>query len=342
MAAILSISDISQEAKTYQQQLRFLPYFILGEQLGKLGIQLMQVAGTDVITQSQRKGGLLKPYDADNIDYSAEMMKFREAELVTKTAVISLKDSIKNYSGKKLMNVPSPGTAFNQTKKHPFQDLITSGIVTTAAEDILDALFGAEYDKTDRSPLGCFDGYDTLIADLIASIDIAEAVGNVNPTGSLTAPSDEDDYDTINSIVDFVRGGSSFLLRNGMLLLSRNVYRYAVDALENKYKYKAWDLNGVQQYLNDKCGSNIVLVPNEFMGTGDRLMLTIPGNLHFGMDTFGDQEFVQVRTPYEDPNLMQFWLQADFGARIVSIHKKEFMINDGTPAYTALAGDYES
>ena len=220
--------------------------------------------------------------------------------------------------------------------------MITAGIVKTAAEDILDALWSAEYDIADRTPQGCFDGFDTIIDGLISTGVIAAANGNVVNTGAITTPSGETDYDAINQLVTFVRGASNFLKKAGMLHISKNVYQYAVDALENKFKYKDWGLNDVQRYINEKSGANVVVVPNEFMGTGDRIMLTIPGNLHFGVDTFGDHEFVQVRDIFEDPNLFQFWLQADFGARLVSIHSKEFQINDGTAAAASHSGDYES
>ena len=269
-------------------------------------------------------------------------MKFREAKLEMKTSVISFKDNIKNYKGKKLMNLPMPGTAENQTKKHPFEELITSNIVKTASEDILDGLWSAEYDITDRTPQGCFDGYDTLIDDMITATEIAAGEGNLVATGEIVTPANDTDYNAINKLVAFVRSSSHFLKRMGVLYVTKNVYQFAVDALELKFKYKDWGLNDVQRYINEKAGAKVTLIPNDFMGTGDRILLTIPGNLHFGMDTFGDEEFVEVRTPYEDPNAMQFWLQADFGCRIVSIHKKEFQVNDRSGVGASIGGDYVS
>lgn len=336
----LNIAGITQEAKTYQPQLKMLPYYILAEVLSQHGIQLMQVAGIDIITQGQRKGGLLKPYDPANVDYSDEILKFREAKLETKIAVISMKDSIKNYQGKKLMNLPQAGTGQNQTKKHPFEGLIISQVVVTAAEDILDALFSAEYDITDRSPQGCFDGFDKIITDLVTSTEISVGNKNLVATGVIAAPVSDTDYLAVEKLVAFVRAASPFLKKNGILYITNTVYLHAVDALENKMSNKDWDLQGVQDYINKKAGSKIVILVTDFMGTGDRILLTVAGNLHFGMDTFGDETFVDVRTPYEDPNIMQFWLQAEFGARVVSIHQKEFQINDGTPVPMSMSGDY--
>jgi hypothetical protein len=58
------------------------------------------------------------------------------------------------------------------------------------------------------------------------------------------------------------------------------------------------------------------------------------------MDTLGDEAFVQVRNPYEDPNLVQFWIQGKYGTRIRELHEKAFQINEGSPVANTLSGDY--
>jgi len=342
MPDVLTIAGISQEAKTYQPQLRTLPYFVLAPELAKVGIQLMEVAGIDVMTQMLRKGGLLKPYDPANLDYSADFLRFKERSLETKKSVISMKDFILNYQGKKLLNKPMAGDAQNQTKEHPFKNLITSNVVITAAEDILDAMFFSEYNIAVRNPLGCFDGFNTKIDALITAVEIAAASGNRFNTGAIVAPINDADTIAIKQVVDFVRAADTFLKKRGVLMLTQSTYMHLVDSLENKMKSKQWDLNAVQLYLNEKAQANVTIVVSHMFGTGDRMILTVPGNFHFGMDTTTDKEFIQVRAPYEDPNIMQFWLQAGFGTRIASVHKKEFLINDGTAVGASMAGDYSA
>ena len=87
-------------------------------------------------------------------------------------------------------------------------------------------------------------------------------------------------------------------------------------------------------------GGKCKLLRSNIMGTGQRIILTAPGNFDFGMDTLGDETFVQVRNPYEDPNLVQFWIQGKYGTRIRSIHEKVFQVNEGTPVGLQLSGDY--
>jgi len=283
----------------------------------------------------------LKPYVAGVITNVDDMIRFREATLDLELSYISARDHIKNYTGKMLMNQPMAGSAQNQTKKHPFEDLVVSSIVRTATEDVLDALFHAERNPAVLNPLGCFDGYDKLIDDMIVSTEISVAKKNLVNTGAIVAPVDDTDFIAVQQLVDFVRPASRLLRNVGILYISQNVYNFAIDALENKFKYKDWDLTGLERYINEKASARIKVVVSDEMGTGDRIILTVAANFHFGMNTFTDIDFVQVRNPWEDPNEVQFWLQAEFGTRIVSIHPKEFQINDGTPVSNELSGDYK-
>ncbi len=342
MPNAITVDGLTQEAKKYQKQLRFLPYYILGPILAKHGISLMQVAGIDTSIEAQRKGNLLRPYVQGAINNKDGIVKFVEMDLSLETSYISIKDNIKNYKDKKLMNKPEAGTGINKTKEHPFKKLITSKTVETASEDVLDALFTGVYNDAAVTPSAqdCFDGYETKIDN--ATIDGVIAAGNKNltATGPISAPTSDTDYAAINTIVDFVRSASKFLQKNGILYITTTSYLYAVDALEYKYKYKDMDLNAVEAYINKKANSKVKLIVSDHMGVGSRLILTIPGIFDFGMDTFGDYEFVDVRDPYEDPNLVQFWLQADFGTRIRSFHPKVFHTNDQGLTADPVSGDF--
>ena len=52
---------------------------------------------------------------------------------------------------------------------------------------------------------------------------------------------------------------------------------------------------------------SLKLVSHEALGIGDKLTLIKPGLLFdFGVGEESDKDFVQVRTPYADPNEVQF------------------------------------
>lgn len=340
MPDIVNVTGLTLEAKKYQNELRVYPYYLLAQKLTELGINLMQVAGIDVKIESLRKAGLLKPYVAGAINNATELFKFKERELRVRKAYISMKDNVQNYNVKKLLNTPLAGTGINQDKKHPLENLITSGVVKTAGEDILDALFAAEFNPAVQTPLGCFDGFDTLITGYKLSTEISVANKNQYNTGAIVAPVDDTDTTAIKQVVDFIRSQNDFLQKYGVLRLPVKIYRFLVDSLENMKKYQNWDLNAVEMYINQKAQSSVKFIVSNILGTGDRITLTAPDIFDFGMDTFADAEFVQVRSVEDDPNIVQFWLQADFGCRISSLHPKVFCVNDGTPVAASLGGDY--
>jgi hypothetical protein len=115
------------------------------------------------------------------------------------------------------------------------------------------------------------------------------------------------------------------------------------DALENKKtSYKDVSFANVQSQLQEDCMlPKLQIVSHYALGIGDRLILTEPGNLDLGMNTFSDAGFVQVRAPYEDPNEVQFWMQWEIGMRIKNINKRGFMVSDGSVLSNPLSGDYD-
>ena len=346
--SVVNVSALVETAIKYQKDFNTLPYAILGPQLAAIGIGLRQVANKDVITNMRRKGGLLRPYAVGQaIENQAEIMRFNQRTLKVEKAYMSMKDNILNYQDKKILNKPQAGSGINKTKEHPLKQLIVDNIIIPVGEDILDALFFAERDESDLSPMGVFDGYNTIIANDIASGDIAVGKKNLISTGDILSPNDPlsaTDTAAVDQLVEFVRAANPFLRsKPSLFYLPHKIYLFAIDALENKLKHKPdATLKDLENYINEKAGSKVKIIVADVFGTGDRIELTRPYNFEFGMETFGDQEFVQVRKDiYPDPNEVNFWLQAMFGTRINDVHEKVFCINDGTPVANSMSGDYQ-
>ncbi len=149
--------------------------------------------------------------------------------------------------------------------------------------------------------------------------------------------------EAFDRIVEFLRSANPFLRQNGILYMTQDAMFRAMEALGNKLKYKnalEWEV-----FLNHLRGltaaPKLEIISHPILGTGSRLMYTVPDNLDFGLETRGDEQFVQVRAPYEDPNIAQFWMQWKAGTRVTSIHPKTFMVNDQTnSAWDGISGDY--
>lgn len=342
--ATVDLTSLQETAIRRQKDLKMLPYAVLAQTLGLHGINLLPgVQNKDVLTDFQRKGGIMKPYDATVSITHADVGKANEMVLQVEKAYASVKDNIQNY--KTVAVGPDVLLGKNKSKKHPWQLVMLESIVRTFGEDILDALFPAARDISVQTPQGAFNGYDTLIDAFIAAEKISVAVGNLKNTfdGVYTAfvsPANESDTEVADRLLKFWRDAHPQLRNaNSLLYLPFNIADMYDDAFFHKFRYKPTTDEYGRPYLNGS-GGKCRIVRSNIMGTGQRIMLTIPGNLDFGMDTISDSTFIQVRYPYEDPNFVQFWIQGDYGTRIRSIHPKVFQINEGTPVANALSGDY--
>lgn len=341
MPPTVDITSLSETAVRRQQDLKMLPYAVLRIVLGVHGINLMPgIQNKDVITSFKRKSGIFRPYATDIEISHSDVGKAEEATLEVKQAFASVKDNIQNY--RTISVGPDTLLGKNKSKKHPWQMVMLLAIVRTFGEDIIDALFPAIRDITDQSPTGAFDGFDTIIDAKIADGSIAAAHGNYVATGAIAAPADENDTDAADILLEFWRSAHPrFKEGKSQLLLPSDIADHYDDAFFNKYKTKPI-VDEYNRSVLHGSGGKCTIVRSTAMGTGQRIMLTAPGILDFGMDTMGDETFVQVRNPYEDPNLVQFWIQGSYGTRIREVHEKVFQVNDGVPVANALSGDYIS
>jgi len=343
MANVINVTSLQRAAEKYQKDFKTLPYAILMPKMAKLGLRMIKVENKDILIEEQRKGGLTKPYAAgvEHTASASEIKKLAEKSLTVQPGYCALKDHIMNYKEKQVLYDPSADTVNNKTKKHPQEKLIIMNKIKTVGEDIIDALFSAERDIADESPQGLFDGYDTILDAAIAAGELSAALGNYIDSGALNAPTGETDYVAYTRLVDWLRSANTRFSQQSVLRLPIGIYHNCSDALQNKLKYKdVVQSVFVEKLRQDAVMPNLDVITDDALGTGTRISLMEKGLLDFGMNTFGDERFVEVRNPYEDPNMAQFWLQFMAGCRVNSWHSKVLMINQGTPVANALSGDY--
>ena len=340
--APINVAALQRAAEKYDPLLRKLPFLDLNEVLANLEINLKEVTYKDTIIQFQRKSGSSKPYVAGIIDYTTEIGKMVERSLIVLPCYNAIKDHIKNYSDKAVLN-PAGDKVDNQTKKHPLEQLILETQVRTIGEDIVDGLFHGERDTNDKSPLGMVDGIYTMIAAEIAATTISVANGNYATSGALSAPVNSDTV-ALDRLVTWLRSANRMLLKDAVLYIAPDALDNVQDALENKMINKPADVfTALEKYLQNKVRApKLRLLSHEAMGAGSQLILAKPRNIDLGMNTKGDNEFLQVRAPFEDPNYVQFWSQWELGARLNSLHAKEFFCNEQTNTPSELSGDYTS
>ena len=334
------ITALSESAVTYDRNLKHLPYAVLSETLGLHGFNLIEgVQNKDVITNMIRKGGMAKPYVPNTVEES-EIGKTQERTLEMQKAYAYVRDEPSRF--KKTIVGPDLLLGKNKSKRHPWQIEMLNAIVITFGEDIIDALFPAKFDPTDRSAMGLFDGIDTLIDKDITDglIDAAPAVGNIKNTGTIAKPTGDTDTAAYDIITGFARSAHPFLRKVDSVLMLPYDLGDAYDlAYFNKYKTKP-TMDNFGLTVVDGTGGKCRLLRSLAMGKGQRIIMTVPGNFDFGMDTSSDAQFVQIRDIDPDPNFVRFWIQADYGCRIRNVHQKVFQINEGAPVANGMSGDY--
>ncbi len=327
------ISSLTETAIRYQRDLQFLPYATMAPVLGQLGISLYPgIQNKHVMTNFQRTAGIARPYVKGTVEDS-QVGKAEERTLEIYLAYANVKDNIQNY--KDIIVGPDVLLGKNRSKTHPWQMVMLNSIIRTFSEDILDALFHATRDVTDRTPQGCFDGYNKLIDDAIADGSIASAENNYFETGAITSDN------AYEKLLAMYRSAHPLLKQTRTLMIvPYNVADKYDDQYFDKYKYKP-TLDNYGNTILDGSSGRCSIVRTPYQG-GSRIILTVPGNLHFGFDSMQDQTFVEVRRPYTDPNDVQFWIQAGYGTRVANWHQKMFMVNDEAASAVAYSGDYTS
>lgn len=339
----VNITGLQRAAQTYQKDFMLLPYALLIPVLQELKISMLEVNNKDIVIVKERAGGAARPYVAGANTYKNEISRLIERELQTYRAVAPIKDNITNYSTKQVLFDASKNKVNNQSKQHPLERDIIADIITTVGEDIIDCLFHAVRNVADQTPQGMANGFYTLADALIVAGEISTPKGNLVACGDLTAPANATDLTAFNSLRDWLRNiDPKWRQKNAVLYIPYSALINVKDSLENKKtSYKDVTFASLLTQLQEDCGiPNLQMVSHYCLGIGDRLMLTEPGNLDLGMNTFGDAGFVQVRSPFEDPNEIQFWNQFEIGMRIKNLNKRGFMISDGSVTGNELSGDY--
>jgi len=345
MAKTLDIAGLTLLAKKYQMDLRFLPYLMLVDTLVN-GHQISLLPGVeneDVVRTFLRKGGIAKPLSVGQIVEDSDVGKFEESVLKIENAYASVEDDIQNYKEKTIIR-PGEQIGINQTKNHPFGVEIMMGIIRIFAEDILDASFNAVRNPSDESPMGCFDGFETKVEAAITAYKIRQSYRNIIDSGDFPVPTTG--YEAYTNLKNWIRQADRFLKRNAILYLTPEVYQNCFDALQIKTASKAATFADFESYLNTDVVSNyktkIKVVLSDIMGSGDRIYLTAPGNMEFGFNSLGDSDFVEVNKINKNRNIINYWIQAGYGTRWLSFHKKLFMTNTGSLTANELSGDYTS
>lgn len=341
MAGLLDLDKLQRYAKDYDNVLRTLPYFTFQEFASAMKLNVIEVEDEDVIVNARRKAGNTGPYKIGaDITYPNEIGKIVEMSLKPELTVCKLKDNILNYKDKRIISNAGESVDYT-TKKHPLEKLFVDSTIISHAEDVVFSTFFAERNDAVFSPITSFTGFFPLIDYFKTTNDISIANRNLVRTGIFGSNDGVDDYDRL---VDFLRKANPFLKKSAIFYYTSEVELICKEALRQKTKsFKRPTSAELWESVKDDAKfPGLVPVTHEAYGSGQGLILIKPGMLDFGVNTNRATRFVQIRSIFEDPNEIQFWLQAAYGVRIQDIHCKVFQCNESINTGVDLSGDYIS
>ncbi|RHJ83531.1 hypothetical protein [Parabacteroides sp. AM08-6] len=339
MAGILDLDKLKRYAKEYDSVLRTLPYFTFQEFAAAMKLNVIEIDNEDVIVNARRKAGHTGPYKAGaEINYPDEVGKLVEMSIKPELTVSRLKDNILNYKEKKILS--NAGERVDHTtKKHPLEKFVVDNHIVSHSEDVTFSAFFAERNDSVFSPMTSFTGFFPWIDHFKTTNDITMANHNLVRTGVFGGEDGKNDYDRL---IDFLRAAHPFLRRKAILyyateieLICKEAYRQKVKAFARPTSEEFW-----KAVKDDAKFPGLEPITHEAYGTGQALILIRPGMMDFGVNTKKATSFVQIRDIFEDPNELQFWLQAGYGTRFQDIHPKVFQTNEFTNEGVDLAGDY--
>lgn len=341
--ATINVAALSEAAKKYDPIIRELPYYALQQMASKLKLNIIK-GGENIMVFKRRKAGGTGPYKQGmEITYMPELMKFYESVLKPELVVFKIKDNILNYQEQKALVVAGQ-TLDLKTKRHPLEFMIISDIVKSHAEDIVFQAFHAERNDAVFSPATAFTGLFSTMDMLVTNGYIAAGESNLKTTGAFGAAETKDlDYDRL---VEFIGSADPFLRSSQtgtpQLLVTETVLKSVREAVRKKLQLLEYPtMQRMMEILReDAFCPGLVIDTHEALGTGSKLVLQKAGNMDLGFDTSEGKQFVQVRSIFEDPNEVQFWLEAGYGTRVRDVHKKVFQTNEQANTALVLAGDY--
>lgn len=335
MNTTINVESLRAAAVHYDPVIRHLPAAMLGEFVQKMGFKVqVGIDREDRLVLNRRRGELTRAYKGTVATQSPEeAMRFEESVLRVEPIYLSLQDNIQNYRDKQLAYDPQGKRQIDYLdKRHPAEGLILQNVVRTFSEDMRLLIWHGARKETGF--WGAFDGFNTHIDKLLADGKITTVLKKQG-TG-------------IEELENYIKALSPCMQRGQLCIyLSMGKYwevRKDLAAKMQGYQYvvKPEDISGYLQTVG-QLENPPRLVTDAVYGEGDRVIITQEGNLTFGLSAQADTQFVDVFRSGVDPNVVNFWIQADAGVRVDDWDYKVIAVNEGTITRPTqlLSGDYK-
>jgi hypothetical protein len=210
-------------------------------------------------------------------------------------------------------------------KKHPFELWILQFGISIASEELYFALFTAKRNNSDSKLklTDSFDGWFSIIDADILSGKISISNKNLYAPGDAITRANAGDY----LLAMWRTRHEAFRTKNGIMWISEDVGDLYDDWYRDEHDSPPMvDVSG-QQILEGTNGRVRIRRTGAFPSGSQRVILTTRENMIYGTDKLEDLKSMRAfdsGNPYMFTAVMKYV----FGTQFVSIHEREFAVND--------------
>ena len=302
------------------------------EELDRMGILVTSgVQFKDTRTVLNRKGGTTRRKVVGDV-VSNTVGYLEERPLVARLTWNRYWDNQDSY-----IETPYqvPGSA---EYSYPMSEIAFKAIMANYGEDVFACLFWGDesYDKDDEDlgRLSLFNGFITYLNQDIEKGRISTLIGNLKHINAFTAPDDSHDFTAWTVFETFWTEEVHPALKTAPKVL---VYCSAETGviLANAYANK-WHGNSGVKWLDNGNFTvpeyrNLEFVPSSYYGKGDKLILTVPLNFEYGVNSLDSRNKILVQVGSDKDALdVAFQVQSVQGVRVINVNPSHFCMTDGT------------
>lgn len=294
----------------------------------------------------QRRNGIARRYRPGHLKTLASIGRFYENPLRVFLAAAKLQDNIQNYRAKECYSILGTDGGFDPKGLDLCMDAMMEIADSFADQVGSNLFFGVGSYEDDADALSLFDGFDTIITNASAGENalISADAGNLkNVTFDIdlaTADADALKAYYLKHVAWYNSLDPRMRRKNFNVYLTRDHFAALGAAYAATYAIVNPESTLAPGFKFAGL-PNAIFKPNDLMGTGDKMIATVPYNLQYGTDlTSVDQNRanLQVWLDNDDRSVVNYQIMAAMGARIKQFTPDKFSVTGGTLTPFELTG----
>lgn len=341
MAEFIGISALSEIAKKYEKEIAMGAVYFRPDVFERMKIKVISGLQFKSIKHVMNRKGHTTVRKVVGTPVNSTIGYIEEREMVCHLTWNHFTDNKDNYIEKAIVDVDGSADF-----SYPLSELAMQAALANYGEDLFDCLWHGDDTiaaNANNAYLRLYTGFVTYLAEDIAMGRISTTNGNLVSATAISRPTATSDISAWNAFLSF-RDAWTQNLKN-----APEVLVYCNDVTGAAIAAGYFNANGTHQKV-DYVGngnfkvqefSNITFCPESSMGTGYKLIATVPYNFEYGVNTLDSRTKISVREGSDvDHDDISYQVQSVQGTRVLQVGANKFCMTDATLTATPGAGDY--